>query len=67
MLKIIATTGDFQTNLPNPNSNQEIGGSIMQSPRDRIHKSYDFNGTDYSRKVFWSGIRILIRLNRTLR
>ena len=45
MLKIVATTDNFQTNLPNPTSNQEIGGSIGQSPRERIHKSYDLKVT----------------------
>jgi hypothetical protein len=49
MLEIVATTNDFQTNLPNPTSNWEIGGSIGQKlryrQRDRIHKSYDLKVT----------------------
>jgi hypothetical protein len=36
MLKIIATTGNLQTNLPNPTSSQEIGGSIGQNEIESI-------------------------------
>jgi hypothetical protein len=36
MLKIIATTDNLQTNLPNPTSSHEIGGSIGQNAIESI-------------------------------
>jgi hypothetical protein len=36
MLEILATTGNFQTNLPNPTSNQAIGGLIGQNAIESI-------------------------------